>query len=753
MSGLQIIYGEIKGSKQIVQFRIDPTILNKQINPNIIKDFLKEVELDEQYYDKPSILFQAGEQYFNSIGKNQIYDLENAQKWINSNNLIEMTYALKWIYQVASVEEKALLTYDLNINQEILKKIIILNIALEQKIQISINSLINLLDQNCEILYCIAQYLQSAIKSLQFEELLPLLIQIINLIDGQIYNKFIVLQLMDIVHSQFSQFNIPKLKINQFQIQNWENCTEFTIQEQELPFLILRRSREVYNLTQSQYESFQNCFFFKWQTMDMLIDEQIKNNKTKIEKQIENNENNENNENKIDKEIEIQIPKKQRQKQRLVFSVQVRPNQNQSNPIKENQNGAPRPPPAPINLINTSSYTQYNKLPMLQQNLIGTIWSVSLPQNPLINPDNLKYFLKKQVIKKEANQQKETVIYSESVLKEQGIKLELLLNKLSKINLIEIMDQINQLEFVENNNNNEMKSVLELLYKIILLIPEDFQNKYEKKINEIMQNNQQNSNNYFINRNDQSVKQIYDLNFKKSIEIEFFFKEHVENYEFIVNQILQFIKIFEDIKKDQELILYFHYIKEYGKIFNNIKIAEYGYKFENLIEFSYKTQQLVPQQEELIKFIVEDMINQNIKFQDLNDPYYQSLQILSKESNALSENKKTIETYKKHNLWLENHLRNFENNQAEINFFNKAKKYFQLYKDFIYSMETIYQKGLKNYEEIRKYFCDFRNELETPQFFGDILKIKKQLMEQYQYILFQRKKQQQKQYSKLHLKK
>lgn len=67
----------------------------------------------------------------------------------------------------------------------------------------------------------------------------------------------------------------------------------------------------------------------------------------------------------------------------------------------------------------------------------------------------------------------------------------------------------------------------------------------------------------------------------------------------------------EKLKKNKELKLYLHFLREYGKILGGVKSNKEGLKFSKISDFDYKSPD---KSADLIKMIVQDMMGMGEKF-------------------------------------------------------------------------------------------------------------------------------------------
>ncbi|CAD8191480.1 unnamed protein product [Paramecium pentaurelia] len=944
----KIIQAEIIKTNQKVQFKISQFTNNEEIDQKIIKNFIKEVDIDLVHITNLPILTQLTVEYNRMMGNNQTYSIENVQNWIKSSELIELTYALRWVYEKSSEKEREEIDIYFDTNDEILKKIVLLNICLEQKKEISISNLIELVSDNTEILYGLSLYLQKIIETQQdFQKYVPLLLQMIQQGDKTAINQLIIVELIEKVLTKFSKQKnelFDELIFNDYIIQQleWqEDYKNYTLKELENPNLSLRKTKQAYQYTKDQYEIIIQKFKSQWEEKLAKI---IKSNQSEQGNQITMSMDDMFSsavleESQQEKQLSAVLEKSQQEEQistlRRRKTKVIRPINPESipNPItnpppaqssvppspliqgqsgispqSKGQSGIPPPPlsgvppppppqskgqsdvpppppsppppppppqpkpqsgtkpiPPPPQKVQQSSapkvaqkapghpdYIKFN-YPIVENDIEGTIWKAQLQNYQVkINEGILKQFEKKQkqqqteqkkVIQKLI--QKEVVEYLDSVFGNQmGIQLKQKI--LQKIDLDNILEQINQLEFLNQNKDKEMRLNIDHLNEIIEKVTQDniikiqdniikakkssqayvkkrleeedqlqkqekerltylsiedrvlalfeldsnvnscqndlqttlgeyevqkilsqlepeleqyrktlITTESEEQKNDIMlqfeealfkkqkllkSKKLQIQDKFQVPNIDLFLKYLYERNTRKGIQIEAFYKEHLDRKIHIENAVTQYSEVFEELKKDEELILYFQYIKEYGKVFNNIKADQFGFKFENIIAFSYKTQQLEGSQEELIKYIVEHMIKQGIPFTELQNTPFKHLQTLSQEFNGLNEIQNLIKQYKTHQRFLETNLQSLSQDEENTEFIKKAKKYVSEYKDFIYQMETIYQNDQNNYQQIRNFFCDDRPNIESPIFFGNIFQIKSLLRNYYNQIQSEIKK-------------
>ncbi|CAD8116011.1 unnamed protein product [Paramecium primaurelia] len=926
----QVIQVENFQTKQKVQLKISLSKNSKEIDQKIIKKFIKEVDVDLDYITNKSILTQLTIEYNRIIGNDQTYSIENVQNWIKSNELIELTYALRWVYEKSSENEREEIDIYFDTNDEILKKIVLLNICLEQKKEIPISNLIELVSDNTEILYGLSLYLQKRIEIQQdFKKYVPLLLQMIQQGDKKAINQLIIVELIEKVLTKFSEqknelFNQLIFNDQIIQQLEWqEDYKNYTLKELENPNFSLRKTKQAYQYTKDQYEIIIQKFKSQWEekiaeiikssqiqqeqgnqiTMSMadmfcsaVLEENqqeeeispIKRRKTRFVRPIKPDSipnpitNPPPAQSSVPPSLLIQgqsgippqsgappppppppLPQSQgksgapplapplptQSKDQSVVSLAQplpKPNpQSGTNPIPPppGTNPPPPPPPPPLKSLQSSApkvvttdqdYVKFSNV-NIEKNIDGTIWKAPLQKYQVkIDKEILKQFVKKQKLQQpkiaEAKvQQKEVVEYVKSVFLN-GMAIEILRKMLQKINLDEILEQVNQLEFLVKNQDTESRAYIEHLNAAIQFISEEnfkviqnniiqakkdseayvnlrleeedqLQNQEKERLKTLkiaervqaLQQLDQNLNSqqddlqttigeyevqkilsqlepeleqyrktlittesvelknvimlqfeealfkkqkllkskklqiqdkFQVPLNDIFLKDLYERNPRKAIQIEAFYKEHLDRKIHIENTVTQYSEVLEELKKDVELILYFQYIKEYGKIFNKIQVDQFGFKFKNLINFSYKTQQLEGSQEELIKYVVEHMIKQGIPFTELQNTPFKHLSTLSQKNNALSEIQTFIKTYKDHQIFLQTNLQSLSQNEKNNEFIKKSNKYASEYKEFIYQMETIYSDDQKNYQQIRHFFCDDRQNVESPQFFEDILSIK-----------------------------
>ncbi|CAD8102700.1 unnamed protein product [Paramecium sonneborni] len=1004
-----ILKGEIIKSKQKVQFKISQLPKESQLNLKNIKIFLSEVDINEEYYDKSQVLSEAALQYFSAIGFNQNFDLSNAKQWIKSQNLIELTYVLKWIYNISSDDDKEQIEIVFDSKDDIVKRIILLNVALEQKKATSLP--LDLVNNNekCETLYGLSLNIQKQMENQDVNLLVPLLLKMVKCSNQSAIKQLILIDLFDKVFSKFpNQQNELFKQIqsnNIFQQQNWEEeFQDFIQQELEMPYFYFRKTKKVYQFTNQDYNIILNNFkkwekilteqlqekvspddFFQNITQDENKEDEIQvgikrqgTNRKKI-KVVQKDPNEACVRGGLSKSVVVQQPVKQN-----LFQSNVESKTNSSNGNLDSQNnqlppsqvtptpppppkngipnpppppppptkgipnpppppppptkgipnpppppppptkGIPNPPPPPANggpfaplpiQIVAPTYSKF-KFPAIEKDIDSTIWAAKLQDFEVqVNQGILKYFFQKERQKESKVVQKkkvqnEAVQISPSIFKDE-MGIQLLQKTLQKFNLKEVMEQINELEFLSKIQDNQVRSIvdnlnlfmitqeqalnvefnikkakreseqkqqeentlekneieklqslqgeekyqallefdqnLNILYTDIedqckeeetqLIITQlekqleqsriDSQNLYQKQPqnklelqekeeeilkkyenallekHQFLKSKKKIQDKYQVHPNDLFLKDLYDRNPRNGVKIEAFYKEHLERKIHIENTVTDYREIFGELKKDEELILYFQYIKQYGKIFNNIKNDKFGYKFENILAFSYKTQQLEGNQEELIRYIVasmmeqntilekvNSMINQNVPYEQLENmvnqwkeskstmnqkessesqncntrmleklkklinqkmPYhqlviminqmmlfkkleetpYKNLHVLSQQNRALSEIQNIIKIYNDHYDWLSKHLNNLSMNEANKKFVEKGRKYANVYKEYIFQMQIIYDEDSKNFKEIRDFMCDSREKIESPKFFSDILEIKNQLRNYY----------------------
>ncbi|CAD8102094.1 unnamed protein product [Paramecium sonneborni] len=965
-----IIKGKIIKTQQPIQFQISQSIKHTgqpekaKISVMSIKQFLKEVDIDDEFYENPSNLKQAAYQYSFAIGFNLNYNLTNAKQWLSSKELIELTYVLKWIYDVSSDEEKENIDIIFDPKDDVLKNIVLLNIALEQKKLTFMPPY--LVNDKCEIIYGLSLIIQKKIENDNIDQFIPLLQEMEKKSSSSRINQIIVLELFDIVLSKLSgdpQDLFNKLISNNhiINLQIWEQeQNDFIEQELEMPYFYLRQTKKVYQNTKEGYEMTINEFKSKWekyiskQKLDLfdLPEQNEKIDPQELEAQIPEKADETKSEIKKSTRPKSRINKKKLLDSTIQKEIPSASDQKQI-PLQDSLSEStkeivpplpPPPPPPPPRLLMQNGNPKPNQAPNyskfcfnpIEKNIDMSIWTVQLQDFEIqVNHDILKYFIKKerqqqQKVVEIKKVQKDIIEVMPSVFKEEEMGIELLQKTLSKVDLDILLDQINELKFLDKNQdiqiisiiedlNNQLKKItkkkdleksikdiqqtiqkaktdneqyakkkqeeennqeiqeiqrlknlqgiekeeallefdqslntlqndlnseigekvvqqlIEEQEKTLKQLRTDLENTYLKKPEQIIkvddkiskqeQNNLElqekkkdilqqfesallqkqqrlksikppRQDKFKVHPNDLFIKKIYDKNPRNGIQIEAFQKEYRDRKIHISNTVTQNREILSELSRDKELIMYFQYIKQYGKIFNEIKSDKYGYQFENILTFSYKTQQLEGNQEELIKYIVQSMLNYNtilklvnnmviqkksyeeleeaitqkmsdlnmnkgpkifaklktmikermplekleieidkmMLFKNLEETPYKHLYVLSQKNRALSEIKDIITLFKEHQTWLEKYLKQLSENQDNIMFVEKAQKYAKEYKEFIFQMEIIYNTDSKNLQEIRYFFSDFRDKIESPQFFQDILTIKT-LLRNYQYVI------------------
>ncbi|CAK59479.1 unnamed protein product (macronuclear) [Paramecium tetraurelia] len=474
-----LIQGEIIQKKLSLQLKI-PQLQNvKEIDQNKIKAFLREVDLDLEYYGNLPLLHQASLEYHRVMGTELAFNIENAQKWIQSTEFIELTYALRWVYEMSSYKDRQEIQIEFDPKDQILKKIILLNIGLEQKKEISQINLIELVCDNSEILYGLSLYIQNRIETQDISTYLPLLQNMMQEGDKSAINQLIIIELIDKVLKKYSgqqDEQIKKLKLtNQIirQIKWEEDYKQYTLQELENPNFQLRMTKQVYLYTKEQYEVKISIFKSQWEDLftEIITSTIIQPLDILCSSLGEEEE--------INKEMNNPTFRKKYYK--LKSSI------NQPNPL-QSQIRVNLPPPLPLpkvksTNISNSIYVKFN-YPILENQLDGTIWKVNLiGYETKIDKQILKYFEKNQIKQTKINLAKIVVLkdeveYGNSVFKNQT-EIELKRKKFEKINLDEILEQ----RKIKIRISEHIFSFLILLFNLYLKIMSNKQNKTQKRPN------------------------------------------------------------------------------------------------------------------------------------------------------------------------------------------------------------------------------------------------------------------------------
>ncbi|CAD8169936.1 unnamed protein product [Paramecium octaurelia] len=923
----QIIQGEIIQTKQKVQLKILKNEKNTDIDPKLIKELVKEVDLDADLYQKPDILYQVAQEYFKVTGNKLQIDLESAKNFIQSIHVLDLSFALKWVYLQASKDELEQIDIVLDANDDPLKKIVLLNIALEQSKDISISTLLQLVSDNQEILYGLSLYINKRLETQDIQTLIPLLYAMIKESEIKAINQLITLELLIKVFAQYPEqknqlFNqlisddkiITKLE--------WEKeFQNYTQQDQQNPNLSLRKTKAVYQYKDDQYDTIINQFKSQWEDQfnsmtsptklvlakDNIFDstsispnlfQSVNQIKGDEEEDIQNITVNRRRKTVMAKKLlaqtvhlegsnapeELELKKSKTIEQTdpspLISQNQLPTQLNQTTPppptlnsgnppppppppLSSSQTGIPPPPPPPPSLtgnppppppppgaqITAKKVNQeYLKLSysLLKIKLEGTIWMRQLKGYQIkAKEDTLQVFIRRNARQQQINGtrpklvQKEAVVYLPSVftVQNQVVVLSLIRNRLQRLNLAEIMEQVNELEFLGKNQDKE---IIEHLNKAVQYITPEFDSQYQnivrqakaqtkefvkkqleadsefqkkegerlitlsieervkadqefdedlnklsvelqadfkedeirQTLSEVEPKLQQLKNDLDVAESEEQKKEVLlklesvlfekhkllqqknlsldkfqpsqvdtllkfinDRNSRQAIQIEYFYKEHLDRKLHIENTVTQYSEVFEELKKDVELVMYFQYIKEYAKVLNNIPDDEVGFKFENMINFSHKGKNSDGKQEELVKFIVEQMMEQGIAFKDLSQTPFKYLQVLSQPNNALTEIQHFIKVYTDHQKFLVT----LSQDEKNKDFIKKTEKYSSQYNDFVFSMKTIYENDQENFKHLKEFLCDDRSDMDTPRFFKDILDIKEMLRGFYNTIRVEQK--------------
>ncbi|CAK84096.1 unnamed protein product (macronuclear) [Paramecium tetraurelia] len=945
--GGQIIYGEIIQSKQRVQLKVDTTQKITEMDPKLIKAFLKDFDIEaEDHYLNPELLFQAAQVFYRVTGHQLKLNLEITQKFIESTDVLNHSLALKWVYQLSSEDEREKVEVAFDANDDPLKKIVLLNIALEQKKEISMSSLQLLVSDNQEILYGLSLYIIKRLEAQDIQTFIPLLQAMIKQAEIKAINQLIMIELVSKVLAKYPEqrneiFNqlISDDKI--IQKLEWEQDFQNYIQQDlQYPNIILRKTREVYQYTNDQYEAILNEFKNQWEeqlssimasrqleilrdnflestniNLDLFKSLQIKGDeeddiesitKNRRKKQVvarkklcqTTNQENSNTMAELDEKSQQPPPLLSQNSlptQLNQTNPQPQPPQNNScnpqppppPPLPPSQSGN-RPPPPPPLLTKTgnpppppplpppqksgnlqspppppllppaklpdsqkaeiiqplSTNIEYNRIngPLIKEKLENTIWGKKPKDNVIkAKEEVLKLFIKKEETQRQQVQatrpklvQKEVVSYLESFYPAQNQVLELqsLRNKLKRLNLEETMKQVNELEFVEKNQDKEL---LDHLNKAISYITVKFLEEHQSNINlaktksqeyvqkqleadrelqknqgerlktlsieervkadqefdedlrklsldlqavfkendiaqllsevepklkqlksdldiaeseeqkndiliqlesvlfekhKLLQSKNLSQDKFQPNQIDTLLKYIHDRNPRKAIQIEWFYKEHLDRKHHIEDTVTQFKEVLEELKKDEELVKYFQYVKAYGKVLNNAQDDQIGFKLHNVANLTCKGKNQDGKQEELSKYIVEHMMEDGIVFKDLSQTPFKYLSVLSSPNNSLKEIQSFIMSYREQRKFLESQSKD-EKNEG---FVKKIQKYNSEYSEFIFSMETIYKSNEEKFKHLKEFLCDDRQNLETPIFFKDILTIKQMLRSNYNVI-------------------
>ncbi|CAD8162185.1 unnamed protein product [Paramecium octaurelia] len=398
-----VIKGEIISKKYRVQLKISSLKNVKEIDQNKIKTFLREVDLDLEYYTNLPLLHQASLEYHRVMGNELTFNKENAQQWIQSTEFIELTYALRWIYEMSSYKDREELNIVFDPKDQILKKIILLNIGLEQKKEISQINLNQIVCDNTEILYGLSLYIQKRIETLDLSTYVPLLQNMMLECDKSAINQLIVIELIDKVLQKFSGFQdeqVRKLKLTSnitSQIKWEEDYIQYTLLEQENPNFQLRKTKQVYLYTKEQYEVKMNIFKSQWEdqfpeifTQNELQIQLQKSSTFQLSDVFSSNLN-------AEEEIQTSVSKKRYQILNQTFKLA----QSQPNLQIQSQTRVNLPPPLPLPKVKSthipnSIYVKFN-YPVLQNQLDGTIWKANMiDYETSIDQDILRYFEKKE---------------------------------------------------------------------------------------------------------------------------------------------------------------------------------------------------------------------------------------------------------------------------------------------------------------------------------------------------------------------